>query len=172
MWNAISLVQDLNSCRRVHFLRRWPLHHGQSEYCIIFRFIYIYSLVLVLCRQPDVNLGWFRSRLGASHVSTHTEELWYKETVSLWMTIYIWRKKYVPTYIQINVNYTEYDEEIVTKIKITLTSHFIRYIYQNCMKISWNIIFIQRNRLRLQPLALDDFGISLKPFRHSFWMNW
>ena len=22
MWNAISLVQDLNSCRRVHFLRR------------------------------------------------------------------------------------------------------------------------------------------------------
>ena len=22
MWNAVSLVQDLNSCRRVHFLRR------------------------------------------------------------------------------------------------------------------------------------------------------
>ena len=22
MWNAISLVQDLNACRRVHFLRR------------------------------------------------------------------------------------------------------------------------------------------------------
>ena len=28
MWNAISLVQDLKSCRRVHFLRRKPLHHG------------------------------------------------------------------------------------------------------------------------------------------------
>ena len=28
MWNAISLVKDLNSCRRVHFLRRYPLHHG------------------------------------------------------------------------------------------------------------------------------------------------
>ena len=28
MWNANSLVQDLNSCRRVHFLRRWPFHHG------------------------------------------------------------------------------------------------------------------------------------------------
>ena len=24
MWNAISLVEDLNSCRRVHFLRRPP----------------------------------------------------------------------------------------------------------------------------------------------------
>ena len=28
MWNAISLVQDLNSCCRVHFLRWEPLHHG------------------------------------------------------------------------------------------------------------------------------------------------
>ena len=28
MWNAVSLVQDLNACRRVHFLRRKPLHHG------------------------------------------------------------------------------------------------------------------------------------------------
>ena len=28
MWNASSLVQDLNSCHRVHFQRRYPLHHG------------------------------------------------------------------------------------------------------------------------------------------------
>ena len=28
MWNAISLVQVLNSFRRVHFLRGQPLHHG------------------------------------------------------------------------------------------------------------------------------------------------
>ena len=28
MWNTISLVQHLNWCRHVHFLRRWPLHHG------------------------------------------------------------------------------------------------------------------------------------------------
>ena len=31
MWNTISLVQDLNSCRRVHFLRRYPLHHGHLQ---------------------------------------------------------------------------------------------------------------------------------------------
>ena len=31
MSNAISLVQDLNSCRRVHFLRQYPLYHGKSD---------------------------------------------------------------------------------------------------------------------------------------------
>ena len=31
MWNAISLVQCLNSCNRVHFLRRKPLHHSHQE---------------------------------------------------------------------------------------------------------------------------------------------
>ena len=29
MWNANSLVQDLNSCRCVHFKRQQPLQHGQ-----------------------------------------------------------------------------------------------------------------------------------------------
>ena len=33
--NAIILVQDLNSCRRVDFLRRWPLHHGLSGMILI-----------------------------------------------------------------------------------------------------------------------------------------
>ena len=28
MWNAINLVQDLNLCSRVHFIRAKPLHHG------------------------------------------------------------------------------------------------------------------------------------------------
>ena len=38
MWNAISLVQDLNTCRRVHFRRRLQLHHGHLQYrslCVI-----------------------------------------------------------------------------------------------------------------------------------------
>ena len=30
MWNAISLVEDLNSCRRVQFLRRGATTPGQS----------------------------------------------------------------------------------------------------------------------------------------------
>ena len=33
MWNAIDLVQDLNSCHRVRFLRWWPLHDGVSSWC-------------------------------------------------------------------------------------------------------------------------------------------
>ena len=28
MWNAVDLVQDLNSCRRVHFRWRQQSHHG------------------------------------------------------------------------------------------------------------------------------------------------
>ena len=33
-------------------------------------------------------LGRFQSKLKASCVSNHTAELWYNETVCLWMTIY------------------------------------------------------------------------------------
>ena len=36
MWNATSLIQHLNSCRHVHFLRRQPpLHHGNLHYIYI-----------------------------------------------------------------------------------------------------------------------------------------
>ena len=42
--------------------------------------------------KSNVKLGGFRSQLQASNVSSHTEELWYNETVCLWMTIYIERK--------------------------------------------------------------------------------
>ena len=39
-------------------------------------------------RQKGIKLDGFRSQLQASYVSSHTEELWYNETVCLWMTIY------------------------------------------------------------------------------------
>ena len=38
----------------------------------------------------NVKLGGFRSQLQESYVSSHTEELWYNETVCLWMTMYIY----------------------------------------------------------------------------------
>ena len=54
--------------------------------------------------KSNLKLCGFRSQLQASYVSKHTEELWYNETVCLWMTIYIcscvcisrisWIKKY------------------------------------------------------------------------------
>ena len=40
--------------------------------------------------KSNVKLGRFRSQLQASYVSSHTEKLWYNETVCLWMTIYIY----------------------------------------------------------------------------------
>ena len=39
--------------------------------------------------KSNVKLGGFRSQLHASYVSSHTEELWYNETVCQWMTMYI-----------------------------------------------------------------------------------
>ena len=38
--------------------------------------------------KSNVKLGGFRFHLQALHVSSHTKELWYNETVCLWMTIY------------------------------------------------------------------------------------
>ena len=40
--------------------------------------------------NSDVKLGRFRPQLQASYVTSNTEELWYNETVCLWMTIYIY----------------------------------------------------------------------------------
>ena len=37
--------------------------------------------------KSNVKLAGFRSQLQASYLSNHTEELWYNETVCLWMTI-------------------------------------------------------------------------------------
>ena len=39
--------------------------------------------------KSNVKLGGFRSQLQSSYVSSHTGELWYNETVRLWMKIYI-----------------------------------------------------------------------------------
>ena len=40
--------------------------------------------------MSSVKLGGFQSQFEASHMSSHTEMLWYNETVCLWMTnIYI-----------------------------------------------------------------------------------
>ena len=39
--------------------------------------------------KPNVKSRVFRSQLQASEESSHTEELWYNETVYLWMTMYV-----------------------------------------------------------------------------------
>ena len=46
--------------------------------------------------KSNVKLAWFWSQLQVSYVSSHTEELWYDETVCLWMTyIYIYIYIYI-----------------------------------------------------------------------------
>ena len=57
MWNAISLVQDLNSCRRVHFLRRQRLHHGHLLVPFIWCNIMINHAQIETCRADAKILG-------------------------------------------------------------------------------------------------------------------
>ena len=51
-------------------------------------------MVRLLAEQYDtkssIKVGGFWSQLQASYMSSHTEELWYNETVCLWMTLYIY----------------------------------------------------------------------------------
>ena len=39
--------------------------------------------------KSNIKLGRIRSQHQAPYMSSHTKELWYNETVCLWMTIYI-----------------------------------------------------------------------------------
>ena len=54
--------------------------------------------------KTNIKLGGFRSQLQASYVSCHTEELWYNESVCLWMTIYIYIYIYIYLYPILNMH--------------------------------------------------------------------
>ena len=47
-------------------------------------------MAMWLDTKSSIKLGGFRLQLEASHLPSHTEELWYNETVCLWMSIYIY----------------------------------------------------------------------------------
>ena len=54
--------------------------------------MYVVKMAERLNTMFSLEFGGFRSQLEASCVSSHPEELWYNETVSLWIT-YIYLKK-------------------------------------------------------------------------------
>ena len=62
--------------------------------CYLIPYNSLADVVRLLAEQSEiksnVKLSGFPSQLQASYVSSHTEELWYNETVCLWMTIYIY----------------------------------------------------------------------------------
>ena len=57
--------------------------------CLIIPVLTYVDLAERFDTKSNVKLGGFQSQLEASYVSSHTEELWYDETVCLCMTIYI-----------------------------------------------------------------------------------
>ena len=54
------------------------------SFLCIKHFIYIYIHIYIY-----IYIYIYISQLQVSDMSSHTEELWYNETVCLWMTIYI-----------------------------------------------------------------------------------
>ena len=54
-----------------------------------------YSWIMRSCYQADVTLPGFRSQLETSHVSSHTDELWYNIRVCGWPYIYIYIYIYI-----------------------------------------------------------------------------
>ena len=109
---------------------------------------------LGVCHQPDVKLGGFRSRLGASRVSSHTEELWYDETVCLWMIIYI---SYI---IRFGVLRFRFSYEFVLNTSDFFKWTIYYFFISTIKKIVYNkkeIIFVQFKKLDLlNTSSLED----------------
>ena len=65
------------------------------------------DVVRLLAEQYDtrsnVKLGGFQSQLQVSYMSNHTEELWYNETVCLWMTYKTGNRMFCFFFLQVNV---------------------------------------------------------------------
>ena len=88
--------------------------------------------------KSNVKLDGFRSQFHASYVSSHTEKLWYNETVCLWMTIYIYCRRVYAVFCW-----------IYATLKSALNKYLSRYIsslkkvwfYQNCTILTRNTVW-------------------------------
>ena len=73
--------------------------------------------------KSNIKLGGFRSQLQTSYMSSHTEMLWYNDTVFLWMTIhtYIYMGFFVldlrltnPNYVAETINVRDFDSSSIS----------------------------------------------------------
>ena len=68
MWNEISLVQDLNSCRRVHFLRRYTTGTSVILCSRVCNHLYRYLLRTL----PNVTISWHGTTVTLSQLRIPT----------------------------------------------------------------------------------------------------
>ena len=87
-----SWLLYLTYYQHFHHIQRW--HDVKSSFVQNTMWFYIY-MAEQYDTKSNVKLCGFRSQLKASYMSSHTEELWYTETVCLWMTIYIYIYIYI-----------------------------------------------------------------------------
>ena len=104
-----ALQGVVGTVQQVHWSRRRLLWRGlEFHVCTINKgahtkkvwklivctsYIYIYIYIYIIYKyiySVGLMSAWFRSQLQVSSMSSHTDELWYNETVCPWMTIYIY----------------------------------------------------------------------------------
>ena len=112
------------------------------------------TLGLGVCHQPHVNLGGFRSQLWVSHMSSHTEELWYNKTVSMWITLYIYI--YIYIYIHTLNNYFIHQSFVQSFVDLCIyTIHIKDEIIRLANKIQLFFLLTKVKELILAKLALS-----------------
>ena len=106
--------------------------------------------------KSNVMWGWFQSQLQVSYVSSHTEELWYKEKVCLRMTIYI------------RSAFKKFPDFFVLAFKIIVDSWKISMLWLYILWDGWPIFMISCSNEQLQQQL--EYTL-LKPDCHSWWIS-
>ena len=129
MWNAISFIQDLNLCRRVHFLRRWPLHHGH----LLRPFLFLPFSPVTDCifyrriRHPAPKQGW---------TSYHTK-------LNLKVMHHFW----IPGEFRVSIDCHHFQVHPDQERKLLLGSHLIDLFKNICIWIRLgDSLFYDNNR--------------------------
>ena len=80
MYALSSTDRPVNKRKLIYMLDKWK---------------YVAEMAERLNTMSSVKLARFRSQFEVSYMFNNTEELWYNETFSLWMTIYIFVTKLI-----------------------------------------------------------------------------
>ena len=107
----------------------------------------------MVCLLANVKLGGFRSQLQASYMSSHTEELWYNETVCGW-------QNYIYIYIYIYID-REREKKCVYLGSKLLFKQVLLKTMEHCLLFLILLFFYCRD--------LDGKGIVLYLLPKRFW---
>ena len=102
--------------------------------------------------MSSIKLGRFWFQLETSYMSSHTEELWYSETVCLWMTISIYLSIYIYIYIH---------HQVVLLAQIPFTSSYHPSLFSIALGIQFYIELINVSFCGSDNIGMSIFSIAL-----------